>query len=179
MSQQKDMIADTFKKHFSHFGYKKTTVDDIARELQISKKTIYQHFSTKEEIFYYVISRVARGIRNRMEKKLDGLATYEEKISQLVHMIFSEAKKWVRENDAFEFKYKYEISELAFKDAFNELVEKLIQEGIGSDEFSPVHVDVTVRFINGIISESMRLISANPKLEVEDEVISAILKLLK
>ncbi|MGD9101586.1 MAG: TetR/AcrR family transcriptional regulator, partial [Anaerolineae bacterium] len=66
MDAKKEQIADAFQKHFNHFGYKKTSVGDIARELKISKKTIYQHFSTKEEIFYYVVSRIARQYRDRM-----------------------------------------------------------------------------------------------------------------
>ena len=58
-SAQKQAIADAFKKHFQHFGFKKTSMDDISNELHVSKKTIYQYFSTKEEIFYYVVSQIA------------------------------------------------------------------------------------------------------------------------
>jgi AcrR family transcriptional regulator len=43
-SPQKQAIAEAFKKHFQHFGFKKTSVDDISEELHISKKTIYQYF---------------------------------------------------------------------------------------------------------------------------------------
>ena len=77
MSSQKEEIATSFQKHFEHFGYKKTSVDDIARELKISKKTIYQHFNTKEEIFYYIVSRVARQYMNRMATDLNGLMNRE------------------------------------------------------------------------------------------------------
>ncbi len=35
---------------FLKFGFKSITMDDIARELGISKKTLYQHFSDKNEL---------------------------------------------------------------------------------------------------------------------------------
>ena len=47
-SDTRERIADVFKKHFTYFGFKKTSVDEVAKELKISKKTIYQFFSSKE-----------------------------------------------------------------------------------------------------------------------------------
>jgi AcrR family transcriptional regulator len=176
---QKQAIADTFQKHFQHFGFKKTSVDDISNELHISKKTIYQYFSTKEEIFYYVVSQIAHQYLKGMEDNLKQSSTFREKLAQLIHMIFDEAKKWLRTNDAFEFRYKYEIAELAFKDAYSELMKQLLQQGIEAGEFVSVPVELTVRMMQGMISESMRLVSANPDLAVEDHLTSAILKLVQ
>ena len=178
MSSQKEEIADSFKRHFEHFGYKKTSVDEVARELKISKKTIYQHFSTKEEIFYYIVSKVARRYMNRMAADLEGLPTQREKLNELVRMIFAKSRKWLKENDAFEFKYKYDIAGLAFQDAYNDLLAELIEAGIQDRGIPRGTVELTVRFINGIISESMKVLSANPEVAVEEEVIEAINRLL-
>jgi AcrR family transcriptional regulator len=178
MSSQKETIADQFQKHFNHFGYKKTSVDEIARELQISKKTIYQHFSSKEEIFYYIVSRVARWYRARMEKELAVHPTYRARVEHLVRMIFAESRKWLRENDAFEFKYKYEIAELAFQDTYESLIADLIEKGTQAGEFSAPQAELTGRFVHGIIAESEKLLASNPDLAVEESTIEAILKLL-
>jgi AcrR family transcriptional regulator len=178
MDTQKEQIATSFQKHFEHFGYKKTSVDDIAKELKISKKTIYQHFSTKEEIFYYIVSKVARRYVNSMAGRLDDFTSYREKLDKLVRMIFEESRPWLKENDAFEFKYKYDIAGLAFQEAYNDLLTDLVQRGIEAGEFRPGSVELKVRFINGVISESMKLLTANPDLIVEDEVVDAIDRLL-
>lgn len=177
--QQKENIADAFQKHFNHFGYKKTSVDDISVELRISKKTIYQYFNTKEEIFYYVVSRIARQYVSSMECDLAPLTSTSEKLTHLIHLIFAEAKKWLKSNDAFEFRYKYEIGELAFKDAYNELLQTLVQQGMANGEFSQSPVEVTVRMIQGMIAESMRLVAVNPELEIEKLLTEGILKLVK
>ena len=176
---QKEAIANTFQKHFNHYGFKKTSVDDISVELHISKKTIYQHFSTKEEIFYYVVSRIARQYLQRMEQDLAHYPAYRKKLTQLVRLIFAEAKKWLKKNNAFEFRYKYEIGELAFKDAYGELLQNLVKQGMDSGEFSQAPAGITTRLIQGMISEAIRLVTADPDLAVEDQLIESILKLVK
>lgn len=176
---QKQTIAEAFKKHFQHFGFKKTSVDEVSAELHISKKTIYQHFSTKEEIFYFVVSQVARQYMRQMESELAQLPTAEAQLARLIHLIFAEAKRWLKENDAFEFRYKYEIAELAFKDAYSELLAHILQQGMETGEFAQAPIELTVRMIQGMISESMRLVSANPDLEVETHLTEGILKLAK
>lgn len=176
---KKEIIADAFQKHFNHFGFKKTSVDDISRELKISKKTIYQHFSSKEKVYYYIISRFANNNRDWMEKKLNKFNSTHEKIEQLIIMLFSHSRSWLKENDSFEFKNKYEIARLAFQEAYSRLIKKLITEGIEAKEFKPVNIDVTALFIQGIISESMKMLNSNPKLKIENDVIDSIFKLLK
>ena len=176
---KKERIAECFTRHFNHFGFKKTSVGDVAKELGISKKTVYQFFSTKEKIFYFIVSKAARSYRNKMEKDINQLPTSTDKIDTLIRMIFAETRKWLKTNDAFEFKYKYDIAKLAFQEAFNELLEKLVQQGVASGEFSVGNVQLTIRFFNGIISESMALVTANPDLPVEDDVIGSMMKLLR
>ena len=51
---------------FLSFGFKSVTMDDIANELAISKKTIYAHFSTKLKLVkattFYVFEQINSGI---------------------------------------------------------------------------------------------------------------------
>ncbi len=51
---------------FLSFGFKSVTMDDIANELAISKKTIYTHFSTKLKLVkattFYVFEQINSGI---------------------------------------------------------------------------------------------------------------------
>lgn len=176
---QKEIIADTFQKHFNHFGFKKTSVNEISTELHISKKTIYQYFSTKEEIFYYVVSRVARFYLRKMKSELTQLPSSGEKLAQLIRLIFAEARPWLKENDAFEFRYKYEISELAFKDAYSELIKEILETGMEDEEFVQAPVDLTMHLVQGMVAESMRLVTANPDLHIEEHLIEAVLKLVR
>lgn len=46
----KDQILNKATEMFLTLGFKSVTMDDIASEMGISKKTIYQHFSTKDAL---------------------------------------------------------------------------------------------------------------------------------
>jgi len=66
MSDIKEDILNSAKKHFDRFGYKKTTLDDIARDMKISKKTIYEHFEDKEDLFVSLFIRETLHARSRI-----------------------------------------------------------------------------------------------------------------
>lgn len=51
----KDRILQKAEQLFFRVGVKSVTMDDIARELGVSKKTIYQHFPDKDEIVYQTV----------------------------------------------------------------------------------------------------------------------------
>lgn len=51
---KKDHIALCALRAFSQYGYSETTMDVIADTAQVAKGTLYYHFKTKEDLFYYV-----------------------------------------------------------------------------------------------------------------------------
>ncbi len=48
-------ILDVSRVLFAKFGYKKTTMEDIAHELHKGKSSLYYYFKNKEEIFQAVV----------------------------------------------------------------------------------------------------------------------------
>jgi AcrR family transcriptional regulator len=84
----REKILTRFQQYFSRLGFKKTSVDDVARDLRVSKKTVYRLFSTKEKVFYEIVSRVARQIAVGMWQDLAGLPSAAVKIEGLVTIIF-------------------------------------------------------------------------------------------
>lgn len=50
ISPVKEKIRDTATELFLNLGFKSVTMDDLAEELGISKKTIYSHFSNKTQL---------------------------------------------------------------------------------------------------------------------------------
>ena len=55
----KDLILDAVDVLLSKFGYKKMTMEDVARQVGIGKGTIYLHFPGKEELILSHIDRIA------------------------------------------------------------------------------------------------------------------------
>ena len=55
---------------FSVSGFKKATMEDIARVTGIGKSSIYYYFKSKEEIFEAVVKNEARQLSTELEKKV-------------------------------------------------------------------------------------------------------------
>ena len=56
MENVKYAILAAAKLRFSHFGFTKTTVNEICRDCHISKRTLYQHFNSKDELFITLLA---------------------------------------------------------------------------------------------------------------------------
>lgn len=48
---KRDAVLDAALSLFSHYGYQRTSMEDVARKAGISKGAIYLYFESKEEIF--------------------------------------------------------------------------------------------------------------------------------
>lgn len=57
MDDVKHLILDKAKDRIERFGFKKTTMDEISKDCKISKKTIYEKFTDKEDMFRCLLSR--------------------------------------------------------------------------------------------------------------------------
>ena len=66
----RDLILDAMDGLMARYGFRKTTVDDVAREARVSRRTIYLYFSSKEELGLASIERVVLHAQARMEQEL-------------------------------------------------------------------------------------------------------------
>lgn len=80
MSDLKEEILDIAKKHFDRFGFKKTTLDEIAKDLKISKKTIYEHFEDKEDLFVSLFIRETLSARQKIFEGIPDTVNSIEKL---------------------------------------------------------------------------------------------------
>ncbi len=56
-AQRAERILEAASDLFAHYGYDKTTMEDIARAAGVSKGAIYLHFRGKEDLFDALIAR--------------------------------------------------------------------------------------------------------------------------
>ena len=65
---KKEQIIEAARKLFYQFGFKKVSMDEIAREAGVTKKTIYMYFSSKEELLKYFIEEEIEEMRQIVEE---------------------------------------------------------------------------------------------------------------
>ncbi len=66
MAEVKEHILNTALRLFTSYGIRSITMDDIAKEISISKKTIYQNFKDKDEIVYLCTKQTLEQERTAM-----------------------------------------------------------------------------------------------------------------
>lgn len=57
-SDHRETILTAAIETFARFGFRKASIDDIARRAAIGKGTVYLHFESKEELFGAVVRRI-------------------------------------------------------------------------------------------------------------------------
>jgi AcrR family transcriptional regulator len=67
----RQQVLDSATRLFLQYGFKKTTMSDVARAVGISKGALYLHFDNKEAIF----TEISDQIRTQMLGLLAGIAT--------------------------------------------------------------------------------------------------------
>jgi AcrR family transcriptional regulator len=64
-------ILDVAAELIQRWGYKKTTVDDIARQAGVAKGTIYLHWKTREDLFVTLLLRESLDAYRIMQERID------------------------------------------------------------------------------------------------------------
>lgn len=103
MNEQKLHIIERVWGLYQKYGIKSITMDDVSRELGISKKTLYQHVKNKDELVQLVI-------QNESEKRFKTFADLSNKNINAIDELF-EVNKIVRDilqdyNPAMEYDLK-------------------------------------------------------------------------
>jgi AcrR family transcriptional regulator len=82
--QIRDAILDAAERLLARFGYKKTTMDDLAREADIGKGTTYLYFPSKEEVALSTIDRIVDRLLDRLRDLSQSGGTAGERLRQML-----------------------------------------------------------------------------------------------
>ncbi len=67
-SDKREAILQAAWGHIRHYGYSKTTIDDIARQAGVGKGTIYIYFSSKTDIMLALTDLTNQRITSELER---------------------------------------------------------------------------------------------------------------
>jgi len=91
--KREQLILDVAKSHFEKFGYKRTVIDDIVREVGIAKGTFYLHFKSKRELYLRIIQRVQEQAIRILDRQLEKEQTPAELIRNVLHLAIDVLQK--------------------------------------------------------------------------------------
>ncbi len=77
-------IILTASRIFSHYGFRKTTMEEISRALKKGKSSIYYYFGSKEEIFEAVVLYEANQLRSQLRTAMKEADSPPEKLRNYI-----------------------------------------------------------------------------------------------
>lgn len=161
MSENREEIMQAAEQLFLKYGVKGVTMDDISRQLAISKKTIYNHYKDKDDIVSTVTERYMEREISRINeiKKSAENAIHEltldsdyirEHMQNINPVIITELQKYHRR--------AWKIY-LGFRDTLFQMVEQTLIRGVREGLFRP---DIDVKVLAVLrVEECQMMINVN------------------
>ena len=136
----RDQIVKAAHDYFAHYGYAKTTVADLAREIGFSKAYIYRFFESKQAIGEAIcadcLDQLFTQVRDAVEQGQDAtdkLRRFAKTVTSAgVELFFSDRKLY--EIAAHASSEKWAAAQ-AYTERLQHLIEEILKEGRGSGEF--------------------------------------------
>lgn len=136
----KENILDVAREIFSKFGFRKTTMEEIAQAARKGKSSIYYYFNSKEEIFEAVVKTEASLLKNEILQTIEKTDDPLEKLRLYIITRIRGIKKLGNFYDAMQNDF---LSHLNFIEKAREEYDKLeievisgiLQQGIEKEEF--------------------------------------------
>jgi AcrR family transcriptional regulator len=130
----RDQIVDTARGIFTRFGFRKTTMDEIARAMLMGKSSIYYYFTSKEEIFRAVVEKESQTLKEELINAINRTDDPREKLRNYVLTRMKVMKNVANFYDALKNEY---LNHLDFVNKVREkydrqeikIVKEILEEG--------------------------------------------------
>ena len=127
MNKTKRKIFEASMKLFAEKGYDATSIEEITATVGVAKGTLYYHFSSKEEIFNFLVEEGIKLLQNSIDIKTSKLPNYIDKLKAI---ILIQIKIVVKYEDIITIL----LTQFLGKKARNQTCQKLVYEYINKIE---------------------------------------------
>ena len=149
MNKTKRKIFETSMKLFAEKGYDATSIEEITATVGVAKGTLYYHFSSKEEIFNFLIEEGMKLLQNSIDIKTAKYDNYIDKIKAIVLIQIKIIISQFWGNEARNQKCQKHIYEYINK------IEEIVQEGINKKQIKKGNPKVIASEIYGLICSTL------------------------
>lgn len=149
-------IVDAARRLFYEKGYERTTLDDIAERLQVTKPFIYSYYRNKNEILHEIAQQCIGECLDAQTRILASKLSTADKLARIIE----EVTKIIIDNQANTIIYLREEMNLDWhiaqkireqRNEFDHRNMKLLRDGARSRAMQVVDERVTARCIGGIL----------------------------
>lgn len=91
--ETRESIITKATELFTTYGIKRITMEEIAKNLGISKRTIYENFKDKDEVLKSVLEQMAQEGRTRQQEKLSSSTNVIESILRITRLTLKQMRQ--------------------------------------------------------------------------------------
>ncbi|KRE22120.1 hypothetical protein ASE66_27130 [Bosea sp. Root483D1] len=79
-----EQVAEAALRLFARYGYKRTSMDDIAREAGVARATLYLHFKGKDDVFRAMLAGLGNQVETRCREALATPGPFAQRLAALM-----------------------------------------------------------------------------------------------
>lgn len=159
MNKTKRKIFEASMKLFAEKGYDATSIEEITATVGVAKGTLYYHFSSKEEIFQFLVEEGVKLLKNSIAIKTSKLTNSLDKIRAIVLIELKILVKY----ESFMTIILSDIwgtgprSKMCRNYVFEyiQMIEEIVEEGIRKGEIIDADANVIASGIFGFVCSSL------------------------
>ena len=139
IGDKRGTIIDSAFDLFRHYGYRRTSMEDIARAAGVAKGTLYLYFTSKEELFEAIARMLAAQMLADITKAAERDLPLEELILGVVDAKLGAVWRWIYSSPhaAELLDPQHQLPDDVFAEvdaAFRSIMARLLQKGVKSGE---------------------------------------------
>ena len=149
-------IVEAARRLFYEKGYERTTLDDIAARLEVTKQFIYSYYKNKGELLHEIAQQCIKECLEAQSRVLasklsipDKVAKIVEEVSRVIIMNQSNTIIYLREEMNLDWQIAQRIREQ--RNEFDHRMMKLLKDGMRTGVLHVVDERVAARCIGGIL----------------------------
>lgn len=144
----RDTIVENAKTVFSKFGFRKTTMDEIAASVRKGKSSIYYYFSSKEDVFNAVVEQEANELRQQILEKVRDADSALAKLRAYIITRLKTLDKMNNLSNALRNDYLMHLNFIAelrirYRDEEIQAVKDILEYGVREEHLNIPDVDIT------------------------------------
>jgi len=172
----REQIIESARQIFSKYGFRKTTMDEVARSVNKGKSSIYYYFTSKEEIYKAVIEKEAIILRDEIHNALSDVNDPVEKVKVYVTV---RMKTFIAMVNFYEAVKNEFLTHLDFINKIREkydndemlLVEGFLKEGVLQNKFNIDNTEfAAIAIVTALKGLEIPLFKYNNQINLDDRM---------
>jgi AcrR family transcriptional regulator len=172
----RDQIIESARQIFRKYGFRKSTMEEVAKSAGKGKSSIYYYFTSKEDIYKAVIEKEAILLRNEIQHALFSVVDPVEKIKVYVTVRMKTILAMINFYEAIRNEF---LSHLDFINKIREkydheeilLVESILKEGVMMNKFTIDNTEfAAIGIVTALKGLEIPIVKYNKQINLDDRI---------